>query len=1019
MHDAVQVFLFLLVAALFIALLIVGTVMLSRTADLKTRLDSLARELEGLRKKVREQVPAESPAMEAPPVPEAPPLPAAPPAASPPPVPAFAASASQPSPAATPPPVRRPETAPPGPPPLPAGARPPLPKRPAVNVEAFLGRNLFAWIGGIALFFGLALFLQYSFKNNLISPGVRVALGYLFGAAMLMVGLRLPRPRYEIGVHTLVSAGLLAFCASTWAAHALHQFIGQPLAFALLALTSAAGFALSIRLKSQAVALLGLLAGFLTPILVSTGSDRTLALFLYIGVLNAGIVAVVLRCPHWPHLLSLGWLGTTLIQVGWLIRYAEKHPVWHGYLIFCSFTALFCGACWVLERWLPAEGAEKRRPWAFVAALGSAGMAYLYGLLSLGAGEARAAGPPVFLGYVFAVDVLVLAAAWYLGRVWRFAPVASVLAAVLLLAGWMGTRLQESQLGWALGATVLFAALHTAYHIAFERRHGNARPGALSHLAPVLLLLALLVVLGKTTDSPVLLWLALAVTTLISLAAAMYSGSVGAACATLVISLLVGAVWLGRMPKTLLSIGDFWLMAVGLGGLFFGVSLWLGSRIPRPADAATTAQPDSRPLLPGISAAFPFLLIYTVIGRLELADPLPVFAAMLVLALMLLGVVSRGWLPVLMLVAVVAVFVGEALWHADGFHRSSGAPAPVRLLGWYVGFALLFLVFPFVFHRRVGNLRLVWISAAIALPLHYPLVYALVKKAWPNDVMGLVPAAFAVPALLAVAAALKLPGLNEADRRHHLSVFGGVALLFITAIFPVQFDREWLTLAWALEGAALLWLFRRLGQGWLRSVAVGLFVLAFIRLAMNPAVLGYHERAQGIVFNWISYTYLIAIVAFGLGAWFARPPHHRWAGLSLRGWLAGMAVVLGFVMANLLVAHAFSPGARIEFDFSAALGRDMTYSLVWALYAAAILAAGFRWDLKVARYAGLGLLCVTIIKLFLHDLWALGGLYRIGSFVGLAVVLIGVSFVYQRFFVGANEEPDEPPPAPPEEPTQP
>jgi uncharacterized membrane protein len=42
----------------------------------------------------------------------------------------------------------------------------------------------------------------------------------------------------------------------------------------------------------------------------------------------------------------------------------------------------------------------------------------------------------------------------------------------------------------------------------------------------------------------------------------------------------------------------------------------------------------------------------------------------------------------------------------------------------------------------------------------------------------------------------------------------------------------------------------------------------------------------------------------------------------------------------------------------------------------------------------------TLLKLFLHDLWRLGGLYRIGSLIGLAVVLILVSFIYQRFLAG-------------------
>jgi uncharacterized membrane protein len=45
----------------------------------------------------------------------------------------------------------------------------------------------------------------------------------------------------------------------------------------------------------------------------------------------------------------------------------------------------------------------------------------------------------------------------------------------------------------------------------------------------------------------------------------------------------------------------------------------------------------------------------------------------------------------------------------------------------------------------------------------------------------------------------------------------------------------------------------------------------------------------------------------------------------------------------------------------------------------------------------MALLVFTLLKLFLHDLWRLGGLYRIGSLVGMALVLMVVSFIYQRF----------------------
>ena len=75
----------------------------------------------------------------------------------------------------------------------------------------------------------------------------------------------------------------------------------------------------------------------------------------------------------------------------------------------------------------------------------------------------------------------------------------------------------------------------------------------------------------------------------------------------------------------------------------------------------------------------------------------------------------------------------------------------------------------------------------------------------------------------------------------------------------------------------------------------------------------------------------------------------------------------------------------------------MTYSIAWALFAFALLLAGMRGQAKGVRYAALVLLIVTMLKLFLHDLGNLTPLYRIGAFLGVALVLIVASFVYQRF----------------------
>ena len=121
-----------------------------------------------------------------------------------------------------------------------------------------------------------------------------------------------------------------------------------------------------------------------------------------------------------------------------------------------------------------------------------------------------------------------------------------------------------------------------------------------------------------------------------------------------------------------------------------------------------------------------------------------------------------------------------------------------------------------------------------------------------------------------------------------------------------------------------------------------------------------------------------------------------------------LGTVLAFILLNIEIADSFSTGPRIEFQFSGSLARDMTYSIAWALFAAVIMVLGIARHRPALRYAGIALLLVTLVKLFLHDLWSLGGLYRIGALIGLALVLIPVSYLYQRFLAPALVKTERP-----------
>src|SRR5439155_20539673 len=269
-------------------------------------------------------------------------------------------------------------------------------------------------------------------------------------------------------------------------------------------------------------------------------------------------------------------------------------------------------------------------------------------------------------------------------------------------------------------------------------------------------------------------------------------------------------------------------------------------------------------------------------------------------------------------------------------------------------------VFPFVFHRSFAGKTTPWATAALAGPLHFYLVYQLIRAAHPNGVLGLLPAAFALPSLIGLFVLLKRTPLDTPARNAQLALFGGAALFFITLIFPIQFDRQWITVGWALEGAALCWLFHRVPHPGLRVAGVGLLTAAFARLALNPAVLHYHPRSATPILNWYLYAYGLTTAALFVAARLLAPPRDRIAALNAPALLNTLGVVLAFLLLNLEIADYFTAAgeASLAFRFSGDFARDMTYTIAWALFALGLLVEGFGRQLRGAWFAHLALLRV-------------------------------------------------------------
>ena len=997
----------LLILYLVVVLLILPIWMIIRIRGQAGELDSLRRRLdcleEDLRKahaKLREGAAAAVPVAPAPIAPARAVAPSAPAPAlvpvqpavvTPPPV------VRAPIPAAKPAPVPAMTEPPPLPPivaPAPEPVRPvyvPPPAKPAVNWEQFMGAKLFAWLGALALFLGVAFFLKYSIEHGWIPNEVRAAMGFVFGAGLIVGGLRISRGKYAVTAQSLIAAGVVSLYAVTFMCGKDHyNFLGPVAMFLVMSLITATAFLLAVRLDAQVVALLGMLGGFLTPWLLRTGHDNPPGLFGYLALLDAGLIAVVLF-TGWRYLVPLSAAGTVVMMIGWADSFftAEKGPV--AMTVCLGFSVLYQAAGEVARR----RGQNSPDFSWTAAALPLVGFGFALFFLDYPELAARA---PLYLGYVLLLDGLLLAHAWRDEAMPRL-HLAAGMVTFALLALWTTQNLTAEMLPWLLPVCLIFAALHTAFPLLLERHRLAASPVWWSQLFAPLTLLLLLLPIIRLDPLPFFIWPAILLVDLIAIGLAVLSASLLAVAAVLVLTLLATALCIFKVPVAVGVEPSLLLVIGGFAVFFFAASIWLvrklSDRLPAVADGTARIFGDARAQIPAFSSLLPFLLLIMVCARLPVPDPSAVFGLGLLLVVLTLGLARLlviEWLPACALAGMAAL---EYAWHARHFT----APDAVVPLAWYAGFYAVFAVYPFLFRRDFAKLTGPWAVAALSGVAHYWMISRAVAAAWPNDFPGLVPAAFAVAPLAGLALILRSGPADNPKRLNQLAWFGGVALFFITLVFPVQFDRQWLTVAWALEGAALLWLFHRVPHPGLRVVGIVLLCTAFARLALNPAVLGYHVRGDTACLNWYLYAYGLATAALFTGARLLASPRGQVLGVNTPPLLNSLGTILAFLLLNIEIADYFTrPGAHtLTFQFSGNFGRDMTYTIAWALFALGLLAVGIWKQQKAARYAALALLSVTLLKLFLHDLARLEALYRIGALFGVAVIAILASFAYQRF----------------------
>jgi len=965
--------------------------------------------------------------------------------------------------------------------PAPKGPPPPIPRpRPAApdisprsfskrgDLEARIGGNWFNRIGIIAIFLGVTFFLKYAVDNQWIGAVGRVSIGAAIGLAFLILGERL-RKRYSSYAYGLTGGGIAVLYAAIWyASGKKYDLLSAGVAFALMSAVTATASLLAARYNALPIAVLGLIGGFLTPILLSTGVDNETGLFSYIALLNLGVLALAYS-KQWRSLNYLAFLSTVLMFAGWMDEWYRPNKLWTTIFFLTLLFAIFALLAVLYN-------VVKRRPTSWLDLAMVFANALLYFVTSYELLDDRYYGRLGLFAMLVAVFYLGLGYFTYrrdkedrllvftfLGLGFLFSVLAvpiqfdqhwvtmgwAIEGAVMT---WIGLRANDrtSRYGalvvfaiglshWvmvdvhdfayaagsqfvpllnrrALSGSVMVAALGAAAF--FYKRYGEKVEGQSNFfgfftLAANALALALLTIdandyfeqrmalasggdyLSSAGNSKALtltaLWAIYGVGTLFAgiarnLKPLRFLGLLLLAAATIKV-LVVDLSYYNSSLHSLAFNQTFGAFAVVIGALACGS--WFYSK-------AEDLEGDERELTLGVLIGAASLLAVIAlsaealgyfdraqalaslgerVAQLENAKQLALSAVWTIFGTIALFVGIRKRL--------VSVRIGAMLLLALATAKSVAIDLQYYSAGWhkllfnptFAAFALLIVAF-----------------AACAWS------YSLAKDIGERERSSVVPTLIGAANLLAVLA-LSAETIGHFDR-----LKSQIGNQLVEEISRLNNNEQFaLSALWTLYAAATLGIATRRGRTSLRWGALTLLTVTLIKVAVVDSHF-YDASWHTLIINQTFGAFALLIGAMALGVWFYSRAENvaddeRYTMLPVLVTSANVLAIVAFSLEALghytvlMRATGLEPNQLTNLK----LAQQLSISVVWTIYGGAMLTVGIARRSKLLRVMALLLLSLTIFKVFLFDLSGLEKLYRIISFIVLGMILLAVSFLYQRY----------------------
>jgi len=466
-------------------------------------------------------------------------------------------------------------------------------------------------------------------------------------------------------------------------------------------------------------------------------------------------------------------------------------------------------------------------------------------------------------------------------------------------------------------------------------------------------------------------------------------------------------LWSERFRSRGYSVFSYSLKAVGIGALY--LSLWASFQVyhlmPSGVVFACMLMVTAATCAMALSQNAEILAVFAITGGFSTPVLLStgvnrefaLFSYVLVLDMGILALVFfKPWRRLLLLgfLGTLILYCG---WYAEFYSRSQFQPTLI----FATFFFAIFAIAPLLMLRQEHGSGVMPLALAFANAVTYFLqAYTMIA-----DISVTAMAWFS---LLLAAVYLLLnrfrPRTSDQQAEQKLRLMHlALAVGLITVAIPIRLEAHWITIGWFVEAAILLWLADRI-----KSDLLNIFALAALVLGVGRLLFWDNFESVQLIFNMRMAVYGVAVAVLGFVAYNASKRDDDPAKT-----IAAVAVVAMNALALVALTHEISdyysqqmvaihsrPGSWSVLDWGRAhsveIARNFTYSALWMAYGAMLMVIGFWRGSAFVRWQALLLIAATIIKVFVLDTSQLDRIYRILSFVALGVLLLAVSFAYQR-----------------------